>query len=110
MRVKETCAPGGRVEDPAWNVRGPLAPPRVQLVDPPDEMVHAFVHVGGVEPALVPANTTWQVAGVQEIGLPPLFLIETEIAVGDALGVAPALSDAWSTTMLELEVALLTRL
>jgi hypothetical protein len=74
-------------------------------------MLQGAAHAGAVDdPVLVPANTTWQVEGVQEIGLPPLFLTETETAVGDAAAEAPALVAAPTTTMLALDVALVTRL
>ena len=69
------------------------------------------MHAGSViAPVFVPAKTTWHVAGVQEIGLPPLFLMETEMAVGELTDEAPALIATPVTMMLVFVVALLTRL
>ena len=61
-------------------------------------------------PVFVSAKTTWQADGVQEIGLPPLFLMEIETADGESFTAAPALIAAPTTMMLVLVVALLTRL
>jgi hypothetical protein len=58
------------------------------------------------DPVLVPAKTTWQVAGVQEMGLPPSFLTEMDTAIGELPAEPPALADAPTTLMLGLDVAL----
>jgi hypothetical protein len=74
-------------------------------------MLHGAAQAGTVVvPVFVPANTTWQVEEVQEIGLPPSFLMEMETAAGELLADAPARVEAPTTTMLAFEVALLTRL
>jgi hypothetical protein len=74
-------------------------------------MLHGAAQAGTVaEPVFVPANTTWQVEGVQEIGLPPSFLMEIETAAGELFADAPARVEAPTTTTLALDVALLTRL
>jgi len=89
----------------------PAGPPTVQIAGPPDVMLQGAAQAGGVAvPVSVPAKTTWQVDGVQEIGLPPSFLMETETAEGESGVDAPALIAAPTTIMLVLVVALLTRL
>ena len=117
MRANDVCPPGWSVNVSVSKVRGllasgaPAGPPTVQIAGPPDVILQGAAQAGGAAvPVFVPANTTWQVDGVQAIGLPPLFLMETEIAEGESLAVAPALMAAPATTMLVLAVALLTRL
>lgn len=117
LRTKDVCAPGWSVNALVSKVSGllaagvPAGPPTPQTAAPPDEMLQGEAQAGAVaEPVLVPAKTTWQVDGVQEIGLPPLFFMEMETAVGEALADAPALAAAPTTTTLELDVALFTRL
>ena len=115
--MKDVCPPGWSVKVLVSNVRGllasasPAGPPTVQMAGPPDVMLQGSAHAGGVAvPVFVSAKTTWQVDGVQEIGLPPLFLMEIETADGELLTAAPALIAAPTTMMLVLVVALLTRL
>ena len=117
FRTNEVCAPGCRVKVFVSNVSGlfaagvPSGPPIDQAPGPPDVMLQGAAHAGAVVvPVLVPAKTTWQVDCVQEIGLPPLFLMEIESAVGELPAEVPAFSDAPITTTLVLAVALLTRL
>jgi len=89
----------------------PAGPPIAQMAGPPDVMLQGAAQTGGViVPVSVPAKTTWHVEGVQEIGLPPLFLMEMEMAEGGSLAVGPDLTDAPTTMMLEVVVALVTRL
>ncbi len=100
-----------------WKVRGALGvaepdgPPTDQVAEPPEIMLQGAEQSGGVVlPVFVPAKTTWQVDGVQEMGLPPLFLMEIEMASGEDPVAGPALRDAPTTATLSLDVALLTRL
>jgi len=89
----------------------PEGPPTVQVPGPPEVMLHGAAQVGAVfVPVFVPENTTWQVDAVQDIGLLPSFFIEIEMTVGEKLAAVPALADASTTAMLELLVALVTRL
>ena len=65
-------------------------------------------HVAPGLTVLVPAKTTWHEVDVHDIGLPPSFLTERAIATG-----APeelAFNEAPTIVMLEVLVALLTRL
>lgn len=117
LRRKEVCAPGVRVNVFVWKVRGlfgvgiPPGPPIDQVAGPPEVMLQGAAQLGEVfVPVFVPENTTWQVDAVQGIGLPPSFFIEIEMTVGEEEAAEPALVDASTTTMLELAVALLTRL
>jgi hypothetical protein len=110
FRTKEASWPGARVADPAMKVSGPVAPPSVQVSGPPEVMVQGLAQVGAADPAFVPAKATWQVEGEQEMGVPPLFLTDTAMAAGDADALAPALREAPTMAMLELDEALLTRL
>ncbi len=117
FRTKEVCAPGRRVKAFVSKVRGllaagaPAGPPTDHMPGPPDVMLHGAAHAGAVDdPVFVPANTTWQVAGVQEMGLPPLFLTEIETAEGEVVARLPALVAAPTTAMLAFDVELLTRL
>ena len=111
LSTKEASAPGAREPaDSATKVRGPAEVWRVQVSDPP-EMMEQGAEQLGVLPTSVPANTTSQEAGVaQDIGLPPLFLMETAMAMGGAPTDCPALTDAPTIEMLELAAALPTRL
>ena len=84
FRTKEVCSPGGSVAEAAWNVSGPLVLPRAHVIGPPEVMVQGGEQEGEDVPALVPAKTTWQVVGEQEMGPPPLFLTETEMAPGES--------------------------
>ncbi len=90
---------------------GPVGPPMDQARAPPEVTLQGAEHAGAVvPPVFVPAKTIWQVEGEQVIGLPPSFFIEIEMATGEADVEDPALTEAPTTVMLELEVALLTRL
>ncbi len=116
-RMNDVCAPGCRVNVLVWKVRGALAerepdgPPTDQVAGPPETMPQGAEHAGRVvEPVFVPANTTWQVDAAQEIGLPPLFLIEIETARGEESVDAPALREAPTTATLVFVVALFTKL
>ena len=115
--MKDVSPPCLKVKVSVSKVRGALAetvppgPPRDQSAGPPEVMLQGAAHEGGlVEPVSVPAKTTWQVEGVQAMLLPPLFLIEMEMATGDDPDVPPALREAERTTTLAVEVAPLTRL
>ena len=112
LRTKVVWAPGARLKVSVTKVRGlPGAPPKDHVPLPPDVMLQGPVHAGGVVPPVsVPANTTWQVVEVQEMGLPPLFFIEMATAAGELASVGPALREAPTTAMLVLVVALPTRL
>jgi hypothetical protein len=117
LRTKEVCAPGWSKKVLVSNVSGllaagvPAGPPIDQTAGPPEVMVQGAAHAGAVvDPVFVPAKTTWQVVGVQGMGLPPSFLIEMEMAVGGLLDEVPALVAAPTTIMLALDVALPTRL
>jgi hypothetical protein len=108
--ANEVCAPGAKLvlDEVTWKVSGPAADPSPQVSEPPEAMVQDPEQVAAADPVEVPANTTWQdPAAAHDIGLPPLFLTVIDIARGDAV---PALREAPTTTMLELAVALLTRL
>ena len=112
LTVNEVSPPGGRVEGAvARNVSGVLAAVETNHVRLPPEVTGQAVAQVKPVPVLVPAKTTWHdVAVVQAIGVPPLFLSAIEIAVGELEAAAPALRDAPTTSMLELAVALLMRL
>jgi hypothetical protein len=116
-RTKDVCAPGWRMKELVSKVRGlfavgvPAGPPTDQTAGPPEIMLQGAEHAGTVVlPVLVPANTTWQVDWVQDMALPPLFLMEIDIATGEEAVVAPAFRDASTTATLAFAVALLTRL
>ena len=115
--VKEVWAPGWSVKSSVSNTRGlpavgvPAGPPIDQIAGPPDVMLQGAAQAGAVVlPVSVPAKSTWHPDGVQEIGLPPSFLIEIDTAVGEFPAVAPALAAAPTITMLVFEVALPIRL
>ena len=112
LRTREVCDPAGsRAGEPSLKVRGPAVVPSTQVRFPPDVIEHGDSHRAGPVPVLVPAKTTSQeVAAEQEMGLPPVFLTETDIATGEADAESPAFRDAPTMEMLELEVAALTRL
>jgi len=117
FRTKDVCPPGWSVKVLVSKVNGllasgsPAGPPIVQIAGPPDVMLQGAAQAGGVVmPVFVPAKTTWQEDGVQEIGFPPSFLMEMEKAMGGSPAAAPALIAAPTTMMLVLVVALLMRL
>jgi hypothetical protein len=116
-RTKEVCAPGCRMKEFVSKVSGLLAvgvpdgPPTDQTAGPPDTMLQGAAQAGAVVlPVLVPAKTTWQVDWVHDMALPPLFLIEIDMATGEEAAEDPAFREASTTATLELAVALLTRL
>jgi hypothetical protein len=112
LSTNDVSPPGGRVEGAAArNVRGPPVDVETDHVRFPPEVTGQVVEQLTPVPALVPAKTTWQEVGVaHDMGVPPLFLSATEMAVGELEAVSPALRDAPTTSMLELAVALLMRL
>lgn len=111
LMTTEASAPGARVPV-SVRVSGAPGGPSAQAnpLPPETRLQVAELHEGGAVPEFVPANATWQVDAVQEMALPPLFLIETETAAGAELAEAPAFREAPTTATLELAVALLTRL
>ena len=111
LMTTEASAPGARVPV-SVSVSGAPAGPSAQTIPLPPEtrLQVAELQEGRAVPEFVPAKATWQVDAVQEMVLPPLFLIETVTAAGAALAEAPAFREAPTTATLELAVALLTRL
>jgi hypothetical protein len=116
-RTKEVCVPGCRMKEFVSKIRGLLAvgvpdgPPIDQTAAPPDTMLQGAAQAGAVVlPVSVPAKTTWHVDWVQDMALPPLFLIDIEMAMGEEVTEGPAFKEASTTATLELAVALLTRL
>ena len=112
LRTNEVSPPGGRVEGAAARkVSGPLVDVETDHVRLPPEVTGQAEEQVTPVPMLVPANTTWHdVAVLQAMGVPPLFLRAIEMAVGEAEVAVPALRDAPTTSMLEFAVALLMRL
>jgi hypothetical protein len=111
LRTNDVSLPGASVAaEEAVNVSGSSAPPTAQLTAPPEVMLQGAVHAGCAVPEFVPAKTTSHVVEVHAIGDPPLFLTVIEMATGELDCDPPAVSEAPTTVMLELDAALLTRL
>ncbi len=85
LSVNEVSPPGGRVEGAvARNVSGMLAAVETDHVRLPPEVTGQVVEQVKPVPVLVPVKTTWhEVAVVQVIGVPPLFLSAIEMAAGE---------------------------